>query len=132
MEILTVIIVVILIFIIISGKSGVGIKSSLIKEIHKQYYGGISAPSKIYPSISLEEAYNILKEYDANNHHAGNNSYSFWALVNNEPCFISVERIPCKRTGIKLLVTRAVDHNALLKFSGMKEDKIPNNLLSIY
>ncbi len=50
-----------------SAKSGVGIKSTLIREIRQQCAGGIGSQVNRHPSISLEEAYDTLKVFDANN-----------------------------------------------------------------
>ncbi len=132
MEIILVIAGAIFLFILLSAKSGVGIKSSLIKEIRKQAYGGIGSPSKIYPSISLQEAYDALSPYDANNRYDTDmskyNRYDFWALVDNNPCQISIKR---EGSGIKLIVTKGEDHNLILRTHGLKESEIPKNLRSI-
>lgn len=132
MEVVLIIIGVIFLVILLSSKSGVGIKSSLIKEIQNQAYVGIGSPSKVYPSISLQEAYEALSPYDANNKYGSNISnysrYSFWALVNNVPCDISIQK---EGRGIKLIVTRGEDHNAILRSQGLRESNIPKNLKSI-
>lgn len=132
MEVVLIIIGVILLFLLLSAKSGVGIKSSLIKEIQNQAYGGIGSSSKVYPSISLQEAYEVLSPHDANNKYGSDisnyNRYSFWALVNNVPCNISIQK---EGRGIKLIVTRGEDHNFILRSQGLKESNIPKNLKSI-
>lgn len=126
MEILLVIIGIIF----VSAKLGVGIKASLVKEIRNQCYGGIGAPSKSYSSISLEEAYKALRVYDANDrisNISNCNSYSFWALVNDEPCCITVKKEAFKR-GIRLIVIRGEDYNQISRFRGAEEIDIPTNL----
>lgn len=129
MEIILIILVIVFIFIFLTGKSGVGIKSSLVKEIRQQCAIGIGAPANIHPSISLEEAHEALRGFDANNVPLRPNEYSFWALVSGTPCHISVKKeIP---RGIKLIVTRAEDQEAILMSVGMKPLSIPNNLRSI-
>ena len=129
MEIILIILVVVFLFIFLTGKSGVGIKSSLVKEIRQQCAIGIGAPANIHPSISLEEAYEALRGFDANNESLRYNGYSFWALVNGIPCNISVNKeVP---RGIRLIVTRAEDQAAILISLGKKPLSIPNNLRSI-
>ncbi|WP_439328273.1 hypothetical protein [Lonepinella sp. BR2357] len=131
MEIIVVIIAVIALFIFLTGKSGVGIKSSLVKEIHFQYSGGIGSSSKYYPSISLAEAYEALSVFDSSNRFRSNtDNYSFWALIYNEPCLITLKAEPFKK-GCRLLVTKGADHNQILRSLGMKEEKFPTNLKSI-
>lgn len=131
MEIILLIIGIIFAFIFLSAKSGVGIKSSLIREIHFQRHNNIS--SKAFPSISLEEAYNVLSPYDANNQHSSGisdyNAYSFWALVDSEPCLISVKKEPFKKNGITLLVTTNSFMDTYM--SGLTRPEVPNNLKSI-
>ncbi|MEG9530642.1 hypothetical protein [Mannheimia indoligenes] len=132
MEVVLIIIGVIFLFVLLSAKSGVGIKSSLIKEIQNQAYRGIGSPPKVYPSISLQEAYDVLSPYDADNRYGPDmsnySSYSFWALVNNRPCLIDIKR---ENRGIKLLVTRGEDYNLILRSQGLKESNLPKNLRSI-
>lgn len=133
MEIFLVIIGVAFLFIMLSAKSGVGIKSSLIKEIHNQRHNNL--PSKSYPSISLDEAFEVLSPYDANNKYGSSikdyREYSFWALVDGEPCSISVKREDFKKTGIKLLVTTVSEHNSIISSLGMTPTKVPTNLRNI-
>lgn len=131
MEIILLIIGIIFVFIFLSGKSGVGIKSSLIREIHLQRRNNTS--SKAFPSISLEEAYNVLSPYDANNRYSSGISnyseYSFWALVDGEPCLISVKKEPFKKNGITLLVTTNSFMDTYM--SGLPRPEVPANLKSI-
>lgn len=82
----------------------------------------------------MQEAYEALRlrPYDANNKYGSgisdHNRYSFWALVNNIPCDISIQK---EGRGIKLMVTRGEDHNFILRSQGLKENNIPKNLKSI-
>lgn len=128
-----IVIAVIALFIFLTGMSGVGIKSSLIKEIHVQCHN--KTGSKYYQSISFEEAYQRLSPFDANNIHNGvpdYHSYYFWALVDGIPCFISVDKEPFKK-GIRLLVTREDDFKEIMGSLPYFQDKvnIPTNLKSI-
>ncbi|HFC8468177.1 TPA: hypothetical protein ACFP4C_001339 [Neisseria subflava] len=128
-----IIIAIIALFIFLTGMSGVGIKSLLIKEIHVQCHNRTG--SKYYQSISFEEAYQRLSPFDANNIHNGvpdYHSYYFWALVDGIPCFISVDKEPFKK-GIRLLVTREDDFKEIMRSLPDSQDKvnIPTNLKSI-
>lgn len=125
MEVLIGIIVVVFLVIFLSGKSGVGIKSNLIREIRtlcSQNGGSIE-----HPSISLEEAYKALQQFDSENKFSSNsNHYSFWVSVNEINCLIALKRIPFKKTGVELSVMTEYSLQ-LLK----RELNIPNNLYKL-
>ncbi|MGX2950733.1 hypothetical protein ACWIUA_07515 [Ursidibacter sp. B-7004-1] len=132
MEIFIIIIGIVFLFIFFSAKSGVGIKSSLIKDIRTLHHTGM--PSVSHPSIALEEAYEVLSPYDANNrisNISNQDSYSFWVLVSGEPCLIIIKREPFKKTGIKLILTTANEYNSIHSSIGIATENIPNNLKSI-
>lgn len=135
MEILIGIIVVIFLFIFLTGKAGVGIRSSLIREIRQQCMIGISAPSNYHPSISLSEAYNALKDYDTSNRFNPDkiekyDKFDFWVNVNGIPCMVSVKKENFKR-GIRLIVTRYSDYCAILESQGYNIPDYPTNLRNI-
>ena len=106
MEIIVIIICIVVAIIIFSGMSGVGIKSSLIREIHRQCIEGSSR--KNYPSISVNQAYNSLKSM-VTKQIKEPDGYTLYMNVNGISCCVILKQDPYKvlKTGCTLTAIRA-------------------------